>query len=238
MNRDQVVEQASGVGDDVQTLARLLSDRYSCRAFLPQRVPRETIDLILSMAQLTASWCNSQSWQVLVTEGAATERFREAYSRYVYATPGKFYDFAPPARYAGVYAQRRRDTAMQLYEAVGVAPGDKAGSLRQSAHNFRLFGAPHVAIITSEADLGVYGAVDCGAYVGNFMLAAQSCGLGSIAQASLALHAPFVREYFGLPAHRPVLCGISFGHADPQHPANRFRTPRADLGETVRYLDQ
>ena len=49
-----------------------------------------------------------------------------------------------------------------------------------------MFGAPHVAIVTSDEALGVYGAVDCGAYVSNFMLAAHSLGVGSIAQAALA----------------------------------------------------
>lgn len=238
MERAEVVEQVRTLGLEPEAFVRLLAGRYSCRAFLPDSVPKEKIACVLSMAQLTASWCNSQSWQVLITGGAATERFREAYAKYVWGREGSFYDFPPPARYEGVYAERRRDTAWQLYEAVGVARGDKLGSLRQSAQNFRLFGAPHVAIITTEADLGVYGAVDCGAYVSNFMLAAQSLGLATIAQASLALHAPFVREHFGLPAHRPVLCGISFGYADPAHPANRFRTPRADLADVVTFVGE
>ncbi|MDH0094267.1 nitroreductase family protein, partial [Achromobacter mucicolens] len=34
--------------------------RHSCRAFLPQPVPRATIERILTLAQRTASWCNCQ----------------------------------------------------------------------------------------------------------------------------------------------------------------------------------
>ena len=54
------------------------NERYSVRAFLPQPVPRETIEHVLTVAQRTASWCNSQPWQVLIASGEAKERFRKA----------------------------------------------------------------------------------------------------------------------------------------------------------------
>ncbi|MFX6027967.1 nitroreductase family protein, partial [Acinetobacter baumannii] len=57
--------------------ARLLNARHSCRAFKPEPVPRATIEAILATAQRTASWTNTQPWQVIVTTGAATERFRD-----------------------------------------------------------------------------------------------------------------------------------------------------------------
>ena len=103
--------------------------------------------------------------------------------------------------------------------------------------NFRLFGAPHVAIVTTEEALGVYGAVDCGAYVANFMLAARSLGVAAIAQAALAAYSPFIREFFALPDERQVVCGISFGFEDAKHPANGFRTRRAHLSEVVTWVD-
>ena len=55
-------------------LDRLLAERHSCRAFLPRQVPRETLEEILRTAQRTASWCNSQAWQVHIASGAACER--------------------------------------------------------------------------------------------------------------------------------------------------------------------
>jgi nitroreductase len=82
----------------------------------------------------------------------------------------------------------------------------------------------------------VYGAVDCGAYVGNFVLLAQSLGVASIPQAALAHFSPFVREYFGLGAGRRIVCGISFGYEDTAHAANQFRTRRASLEEAVTWV--
>ena len=38
------------------TLSTLLHTRYSCRAFVPEPLPRSTIETILAAAQRTASW--------------------------------------------------------------------------------------------------------------------------------------------------------------------------------------
>lgn len=218
------------------SFATLLADRYSCRGFLPRPVPRETIEQILALAQRTPSWCNSQPWQVVITSGAATERFRSAlyeYARTHDATP----DFPFPREYRGIYLERRRECGFQLFAAVGVKRGDREAGTRQTMENFHLFGAPHTAIVTTDEALGVYGAIDCGAYVSNFALAAKSLGVASIAQAALARHPQFTREFFGLPEDRSIVCGISFGFEDPHHPANRFRTTRARLEAVADWRD-
>ncbi|MBM4569517.1 nitroreductase, partial [Rhodococcus hoagii] len=99
-----------------------------------------------------------------------------------------------------------------------------------------LFGAPHVAIVTTDAALGVYGAVDCGLYVNTFLLAAQSLGVASIPQAALAGSAPYLRSFLDLPEDRKVVCAISFGYADESHPANGFRTTRADIASVATWV--
>jgi len=217
-------------------LQSLLADRHSCRSFLPKPLPRETIERILSLAQQSASWCNAQPWQVHVLSGDATERARQALLQRVVAQAAQP-DIAFPDAYRGVYNERRRECAMRLYTAVGVAWGDRAGSAKQTHENFRFFGAPHLAIVSTEGSLGTYGAVDCGAFVGNFMLAAQSLGVASIAQAALAAYSPFWHEHLGLAPERRMVCGISFGLEDTAHPANAFRTGRAGLADVVTWVD-
>jgi nitroreductase len=223
---------------ELAVMAKLMSARFCCRGFLSDPVPRSVVDRILTLAQLTASWCNSQPWQVVITEGAGTERFRQALLDHARARPHSSppqFDFPGP-QYTGAYLERRREVGWQLYGSVGVVQGDRIGAARQALENFRLFGAPHVAIISTNQDLGVYGAVDCGAYVGNFVLLAQSLGIASIPQAALAQFSPFVREYFSLGADRRIVCGISFGYEDRAHAANQFRTRRANLDEAVTWV--
>ncbi|MEV0075318.1 nitroreductase [Nocardia neocaledoniensis] len=229
------------VQDKSAVLADLLTSRWSCRAFESREVPRPVIERVLSLAQRSASWCNTQPWQVIVTTGAGTERFRAALAEYAATAGGELgeeFDFPPPTDYLGVYRERRRVTGWQLYEAVGVERGDRAASARQAFENFRLFGAPHVAIVTTPVEQGVYAAVDSGLYIGTFLLAATSMGIATIPQAALAGRSAFLREYFGIPADRKVLAGISFGYAAADHPANSYRTSRAPLTEVVTWRSE
>ena len=222
-----------------QVLEQLLSERHSCRGFRPDPVPRPVIKSFLALAQKTASWCNSQPWQVTIASGAATDKFREALLAHVQKPETKPDPDIPfPREYRGIYLDRRRECGFQLYESVGIARGDRIASGRQGLENFRFFGAPHVAIITTEEPLGVYGAVDCGAYVANFMLAAQSFGVASIAQAALATQSKFVKSYLNIPQERQMVCGISFGYEDSAHAANAFRTNRAALPDTIDWVEE
>jgi nitroreductase len=223
--------------DRIGVLEELLRERFSCRAFLPESVPRATIDRVLTAAQRTASWCNSQPWQVVIASGAAKERFRKAI--YAEASSGapEDGDFSFPREYLGVYLERRRESGFQLYNTLGIARGDRAAYARQALENYNFFGAPHVAIIHTDEALGIYGAIDCGAYVSNFMLAAQALGLGTIPQAALARHSGMIRRHFSLGGDRRVVCGISFGFADRDHRINGYRTSRAGIPDTVTFVE-
>lgn len=223
--------------DAIATLESLLADRYSCRAYKPEGVPREIIDRILTAAQRTASWCNSQPWQVTITSGEATKRFRDALYPVAASGAPSTGDFEFPREYRGVYLDRRRESGFQLYNTLGIARGDKAAYAEQALQNFNFFGAPHVAIITSDEALGVYGAVDCGGYVNNFMLAAQALGVATVPQAALAFHSAVVRKHFDMSDDRRVVCGISFGYADSEHKVNSYRTSRAQLGDVATFVE-
>lgn len=221
---------------EADALAQLLGDRYSCRGFLPRPVERPLIERILEIAQRTPSWCNAQPWKVHITSAAATERLRATLLEAARSEPAAP-EYPFPREYRGEYLERRRECGWRLYESVGIRRGDRDASARQALENFRLFGAPHAAIVTTDEALGVYGVLDCGAWVSNFMLAARSVGVASIAQAALASRPAALRRFFGIGDSRRIVCGISFGYEDPRHPANRFRTRRAGLDEVAVWLD-
>lgn len=240
---EQCEQRDDDEGIAAVALDRLIRERHSCRAFRSGPVAREVIEQMLATAQQSASWCNSQPWQVIVTDGAETDRFRKALFAHASSqswadqrTRPEQPDFDFPLRYTGLYKERQRATGWALYDSVGIAFGDREASGRQVLENFRLFGAPHVMIVTTEADLGVYGAIDCGGWIANVMLVAQSLGVATIAQAALAGVADFVRDWFDIPPERQIICGISFGYADPAHPANAFRTTRAPLAQVARFV--
>lgn len=216
---------------EIDILKALMTRRFSCRAFLPDPVPRANIETIVTAAGRAPSWCNAQPWHAVITSGAETDRLRGALTNAATSGDKTEPDVPFPARYTGPYQDRRRACAWQLYDAVGVEKGDRAASAKQTMENFRLFGAPHCAVITTEADLGPYGMLDCGGFITAFTLAATALGVATIPQAAIAPFAPMLHAHFDLPEHRQIVCAISFGYADVDHPANSFRTPRADLDE-------
>jgi nitroreductase len=217
---------------EYNTLMDLLVARHSCRGFLKDEVSEDLIGKVVTAAGRAPSWCNAQPWQVIVTRGAETDRLRDALVEAATSRP-ESPDVPGPEGYTGAHRDRRRTCGWQLYEAVGVEKGDRAGSARQALENFRLFGAPHTAILTSGRELGTYGALDCGGFLMSFCLAAQALGLATVPQAAVAFHSGVVREVLGIPEDRLILCAISFGYEDPDHAANSFRTERADLSEIM-----
>lgn len=218
-------------------LFQILTDRYSCRAYQPDPVPRHLIEQMLLAAQRTASSCNTQPWRVHIVSGNA----RHQLSQQLYAEardhPREGGDFDFPVRFVDEYRERRYTCGMQLYDSVGIARHDKAARAEQMLENFRFFGAPHVALIFNEADMGAYGVVDCGAYVTNLMNAATALGLGSVPQAAIACYPHIVKPFVAAPEHHQLVCAVSFGWPNPQHPINQFRTQRADLASVAVFHD-
>ena len=210
-----------------------LRTRFSCRRFLPKPVPRETIASILATAQMTPSWCNTQPWQIILLSGNEVGRLGEKLYAHAASGASATPDFAFPARYEGIYRDRRKLCGVQLYQSLGIGREDRSRAAEQALENFRFFGAPHVLLITTAEDLGVYGAVDCGLYISSFILAAREEGVDTIAQAALASYPDLLRAHFGTPPERKFLCGISFGYCDSEHPVNAYRTGRADPGDVV-----
>jgi nitroreductase len=227
---------ADGVPEAAAHLRALLEQRWSCRAYLDRPVPAEVIDELFSMAQRTASWCNTQPWHVTLLSGAAKDRFAASLSAHVLDNE-PVSDLPLPGQYVGVYRDRRREAGFQLYASLGIEREDMDGRQRQHMRNFEFFGAPHVAVITTDRNQGVYGAVDCGAYVANVVNAATSLGVATIPQAAIAMHSDHVRSFLELTEDRLVVCAISFGYPDLDHPANSFRTSRGDADEAVTHIN-
>ena len=216
----------------ITALNALLDWRYSCRGFLEREVPQNTIEAIVRTAQKVPSWCNSQPWQLSICSPAKTKKLAktltEAAKEGMHAP-----DIAFPERYQGIYKERRSSCGWQLYNAVGVVRGDREGSFKQMMENYRFFGAPQVAIVSTPKELGAYGALDCGAFVTGFTLAAQGHGVATIPQAAIAGMCSLLRRELGISDERDILCAISFGYEDKEHPANQFRTTRAKVEDVI-----
>ena len=223
---------------DPMTLAQfegLLNRRHSCRGFLDQPVPRDTIERILEAAQRTASWSNVQPWWIHIASGPVLDAIRADLQARIDAGAKAAPELDWPREIRGVHRERKRACGWGLYEAVGIAKGDRVASAAFTRENFRCFGAPHLVVVCSVEAQGTHGVMDSGAWVSNFMLAAESAGVATVAQAALASWPDVMRKHLDIDPDHQVICGIAFGYEDPANPANHFRTDRAPIDEVVRW---
>ncbi|WP_321884839.1 nitroreductase family protein [Paraburkholderia bannensis] len=221
---------------DLAAFDRLTDGRFTCRAYQNKALDVALIRSIVGMAGRSASWCNVQPWQLVITETLeSTESFRAALMERVRSHPENESDLPFPPRYEGVYGERRRGAGIALYSSLGIGPKDTERSAEQALRNFRMFDAPHVAIVTVPVALGPYALVDAGGFISAFLLAAHAHGVATTPQGALARHAHFVREYFDIPDTQQMICGISFGYAEVEHPVNQFRTTRAGVDDLARF---
>ncbi|MBW1762260.1 MAG: nitroreductase [Deltaproteobacteria bacterium] len=217
-------------------LDQTIRERRSVRGFLPRPVPRAVLEEVFGLAQHAPSNCNVQPWRVYVASGDALKTLREALVEAV-TTGDSPVMVAPIDEFRGGYRERQIACAVELYSKMGIARDDRVGRLEASLRNFRFFDAPHVAYICMAKSFGIGVALDVGMYVQTLMLAMQSRGVGSCAQASLRSYPDLVSEHLGIPDDEQILCGMSFGYEDTSVRANQTRQPRDPISSNVVFRD-
>lgn len=213
----------------------VIANRYSVRGFLDTPVAPDLVSEIVTLAQHTPSWCNSQAWQLDVTSPESTRELSQRLLDHAGNGAASEPDIKWPAKYEGVYDARRRASGYALYDSLGIDRGDHERRFMQALENLKFFGAPHTAIVSAPKDLGEYGVLDCGGFVSMFQFVAHSRGVASIAQAAPSIYSAVVREFLSISEDRDIVCAISFGYADVAHPANQFRTEREAAENVVRW---
>lgn len=216
---------------DVETA---VAERRSVRAFLPEDVPRETLERIFERAQRAPSWCNIQPWRVWVASGATrAELVKAIATAALEASPSPDVPF--PVEYPEPYGTHRRACGKALYEAMGVARDDAAARQAAWLRNFVAFDAPHVAIVGIDRRFDLYAALDVGCWLQTVLLIARAEGVAACAQASLSLYPSVSRRILGVTEDVKILFGIGLGYEDPAAPANACRTARDPLANNVTF---
>lgn len=210
--------------------------RRSVRGFLPDPVPRATIEAILRAAARAPSGSNVQPWKVRVTTGAEKERLSAAL-RAAHAAGARVerdYHYYP-RNWREPYVARRRKVGWDLYRLAGVAKGDHAAGEAQRARNFDFFGAPVGLMFTIDRDLEQGSYLDYGMFLQSIMLAARQFGLDTCPQAAFCDHHDVVRAQLGIPDSEALVCGMSLGFADAEESTNALVTERMALEDFVRF---
>lgn len=229
---------------DAASVDAAITSRMSARAFLPQAVPRATIEHILQVASRAPSGTNTQPWKVYVLQGASrdslvdkvcaahdalradpslAEQYREEYDYY-------------PEKWVSPYIDRRRENGWGLYGLLGIGKGDKDKMHLQHQRNFRFFDAPVGLMFTLDKVMGRGSLVDYGMFLQNIMVAARGQGLHTCPQAAWNGFAKIILPHVGAADNEMLVCGMALGFADPTDPVNGFHTPRETVASFTTWL--
>lgn len=222
--------------EGLAVFARIAHKRRSVRAYLPEPVRDDALNMILEATLATPSNCNAQPWFINIVRGRVLQDWSKALIQAASTgAPGE-QDITPAGPYPGVYRERQIDAAVRLFDAQGIGRDDKMGRMRSLLRNFEFFGAPQVALFCVPDWAGVREIADCGAAMQSFMLACTAAGLGSCPQGALGAFTEVTRNVLNIPTDQLIFAGISFGFEDIVHETAAVRPPRCSAEQVVRMI--
>ena len=219
-------------------VAEAVAERRTIRGFLKKPVPQELIHEIFEKAQQAPSNCNTQPWRVVVVSGERRAHLEKALMAALVSGAKPNPAFKPGDQDLGdIYKARQIDCAVRYYGVMDVGRDDRDARNALMAKNWQFFGAPHVAFLCMDLDMGPVNAIDVGIYLQTLMLLMTEDELGSCPQGALAYFPEPVKEIAGIPEGTGIVCGLSFGYIDEDAKINTARMPRAPLEESVTFVD-
>lgn len=142
------------------------------------------------------------------------------------------YDIYPSSLWEP-HRSARFQVGEDMYTTIGVARDDKAGRLRQFAHNYEFFGAPAALLCFIDRRMGSAQWSDLGMYLQTVMLLLRERGLHSCAQECWSLYHQTVSQQLDVPPELMLFCGMAIGHEDEAAPINQLQTRRLPFEDFV-----
>lgn len=211
-----------------------VESRLSCRAFLDKPVEPAIVRDLIAGAARAASGGNLQPWHVYALAGEPLAAIKRQVAAHI-ADRDPRHDEAEYPIYPKTlwepYKSRREEHGVQLYGALGVARDDAAARLKQYKRNFAFFNAPVALFIAIDRKLGPGQWADLGGYIHALAFLARGYGLDTCPQESWARMHGIVRRFVAMPPEQMLFCALAIGYCDRTHPANSFRSPRAEVEE-------
>jgi nitroreductase len=225
----------TGRADGPGLLAALRS-RRSCRAFLPDPVPRATLESVLDAARWAPSGGNLQPWRVIALAGAERDAVVRLAGEALFsgASEEGEHPIYPPSLHEP-YRSRRFANAEALYAALGIPRENKAERYRWVAENFRFFGAPVGLFFVIDRRMGHGQWEHLGMFMMAVMLAAEAHGLATCPQEAWTRLRSTLHAHLGLGAEELLTCGMALGYADERHPSAAMVRERAGLDEIAEF---
>jgi len=207
-----------------------IGTRKSVRAFKSLPVPREVLSEVLEISLRAPSCENTQPWGFAIVTGRVLDELKETLGE----KRGADEEFRPDIpfplpTYRPPYVDRGKEVGRGLFQAMEIDRHDMNRRMVWYQSMARFFDAPVGLIVYVERYLGSYAVFDAGLFVENLALAALHYGLGTSIHMAGVLYPDVLRRMLNIPESKLILCGVSIGYPDKDHPSWRFRSRREPL---------
>ena len=213
-----------------------LNSRFTCRAFQPDPVDKDTVVKIMEAANRAPSWGNTQPWDIYVAAGAVLEDLREQFLAQMTQKAAPKMDLPIPQTWPAPCQER--------YNALGK---ERAGVLAEeidreklsqavTERNFRFFDAPVVVYVCMDRSLSPYSMLDLGAVSQSIMLAAQEYGVASAPAVMLVAYPDLIHKALDIPDDKAIVLGIALGYAETSSIHNQYRSGRRPVEEMAKLI--
>ncbi len=215
-------------------LLKAIQERKSIRAFKPDPVPREKVEEILRYATLAPSAINLQPWEFIIVTGEEKERLSrrliKAYrEKQISCNPGNVKPLPKSI------AKRGAKTLEMMNPYFIEMAVDSDRFINEGSCNF--YGAPVAILICLDNSFPKSRFVDIGILLGYLILTAHEFGLWTCPIGLIVAYEDEIKDLLNIPENKMVVIGVALGYPDLESPINRFKSPREDIENFIRWID-
>lgn len=204
----------------------VINNRKSIRSFDPHKtVSAELIKKIITSAQRTPSWTNSQPWRVYVATGETLASIKADHLERTQNKVKGNSDLAVIHRadWGQTMAENSRVWNAEISDYLG-----EAGLAAFSDLQMHLFNAPAVIYLTVERKVSPWMIYDMGAFSQSILLAAANEQVDTIPAYEIAKYPDAIRKIVGIPDNEVIIGGIAMGYRSDGM-INQFHAKRSAL---------
>jgi len=214
-------------------IEKAIKERRSVRAFKPDTVPIETIEMILDLTINAPSSNNLQPWEFIVVAGEEKERLSRTLIK-AYKEKQISCGSGAVKPLPGIY--RQRGTAnLELIEHYLAGSGISTDTfINEGSCNF--YGAPVAILILLDDCFSERQKVDVGTAVSYLLLSAHASGLATCPIGLIASYEDEVKDLLNIPENKYLVMSIALGYPDTNNPMSECKSSRDTLDSLVRWI--
>jgi nitroreductase len=217
-------------------LYECIESRRSFRSFIPKAVDKRTLTKVLEAANRSASYMNTQPWEVFVAAGEKKDILAKRLLEEALSGTAPQPDLAFPKEWPDQIDRRSKEHRLRRFKALGIDPNDGEKVRQSFLRNFEFYNAPCVLFLGMEKSLTPWSIFDLGLFTTGLLLAAQAEGLGCCIQALSMSYPDLIRSELGIPPNISLIVAICMGYPDLKAEINQYRSTRRDLSEFVKWF--